>query len=69
LSGSENIYKPSADAAREKTVASIKAMRQESSSKSKSLSQKDDSCDVIKKMASVENPVNTASPNATNISR
>lgn len=67
MSGSDNIYKPSADAAREKTEAAIKAMRQNSSKKSKNTNH--DHCDVVKKMASVENPVNNASPNATNMSR
>ena len=67
MSGSENISRPSADLAREKTEASIKAAKL-SGKTSGAVKNKGDNCDAVKKMVSFENELGNISPNATNIS-
>lgn len=69
MSGSENIYRPSADLSREKTEAAIKATKQNGktnvANKTNDVGAK---CDAVKKMVSFENEIGNVSPNATNIS-
>lgn len=71
MSGYENIYKPSADAAREKTLAAIKSAKQDGKNPGDKIKKAGVSadCNAVNNMDSVENPINNASPNATNISR
>lgn len=76
MSGSDNISRPSADVAREKTEASIRQVRQYGKPKgSNGLKGTNGQngvvadCNAVKNMPIVENAVGNTSPNATNLSR
>lgn len=70
MSGNENVLRPSADLAREKTEASIKAAQKNAKTKGDDRSKYvENNCDAVNNMVSFENEVHNVSPNATNISR
>lgn len=73
MSGSENLVRPSADLAREKTEAAISASKQNRKTnvldRAKNEKGTEEKCEAVKGSASFENEIGNVSPNATNLSR